>query len=157
MPLQCCLQHGATSSATIINCFSKAFELDGQDLNCNENDSYDLLGDVQVPLNMEMHEFVDAIDFDEEKDFEIEQTIAEEHVDLAGGEDEEEEVPDTAAVSITTNQAMKSLSAIRSWAQENGMSSDIEVVNSLLKLENKIVTIWFEHSKQAKITDFFLN
>ena len=106
------------SSATIKNCFSKAFELDGQDLNCNENDSYDLLGDVQVPLNMEMHEFVDAIDFDEEKDFEIEQSI---YVDVAGGE-EEEDVPDTVAVSTTTAQAMTSLAALRSWSQEIGMS-----------------------------------
>ena len=105
---------------------------------------------------MEMHNCVDAIDFDEEKDFEIEQSISEEHVDVAGGE--EEDVPDTAAVSTTTAQAMKSLSALRSWSQEIGMSSDIEVVNTLLKLENKMVTLRFEeHSKQAKITDFFLN
>ena len=107
---------------------------------------------------MKMHEFVNAIDFDEEKYFEIEQTIAKEHVDVAGGEDDEEEVPDTVAVSTTTAQAMKSLSALRSWSQEIGMSSDIEVVNTLLKLENKMVTLRFEeHSKQAKITDFFLN
>ena len=55
-------------------------------------------------------------------------------MDVAGGEEEEEDVP--VAVSTTTAQAMKSFAAIRSWSQEIGMSSDIEVVNSLLKLEN---------------------
>ena len=50
---------------------------------------------------------------------------------------------------------MKGLAAARSWAQQSGMLH-LELVNSLLWLENKMVKAKFEEqSKQAKITDFF--
>ncbi len=135
------------TSATISNCFKKAFTV--PDDNNNEVSApVNSLDNVEFPPGISETELQAIVDQD---GFLV--TCDEGDVDVSQQQSEEEEEEEEKTTSVTANECLQALATVRQWCKANDVENSVHC--GLLEIERQCVRKKQEAKKQCKITDYF--